>query len=309
MRYPNDHGGDPGFARSAAQEARFDAMLARAQALYGYPGDTAAGLAHAIALGRDLRFVQGTAAGTGAVVRLADLGAAALQRVAFASAAGVHGGMLAEFVFYGLLAIRKEAGRFARERAARSWAHVALGELDGSTIAILGMGGIGTAIAKRARAFGMRVVAIGRTSEPHPLADGTFSVADLPRAFAACDAAVVTLPITEKTRGLVDAGALGALRPHAIFCNVGRGAVVDQDALTRMLQEGRLAGAVLDVFEPEPLPPDHPLWDAENVIFSPHTAALSIHENDRIVEIFRENVERSFAGRPLRNAVDIVEFY
>ena len=308
-RYPSDHSGDPSFARDAAGRARFDAMLARADAIFGYPNDTPAGLAHAVAIGRRLRFVQGTAAGTGAAVRLAKLAAPDLERIAFASAAGVHGGMLAEFVLYGLLALRKDAVRFARLRAERSWAHSALGELDGSTIAILGMGGIGSALAVRARAFGMRVLAIVRSGTPHPLADETFPVARMGEAFARCDAAVVTLPITEKTSGLVDATALAALPPTAIFCNVGRGAVVDQAALTERLRDGRLFGAVLDVFEPEPLPPDDPLWTMDNVIFSPHTAALSVRENERIVAVFCDNLERLAAGRPLRNAIDTVEFY
>jgi phosphoglycerate dehydrogenase-like enzyme len=309
VRYPNDHAGDPAFVRDAADEARFGAMLARANALFGYPNDTPAGLARAVALGRDLRFVQGTAAGTGAAVRLAGLAPADLQRVAFASAAGVHGGMLAEFTFYGLLALRKDAARLARIRAERSWPHMALGELEGSTLAIVGMGGIGSAIAVRARAFGMRVLAVVRSNQPHPLADETVPVARLRDAFARSDAAVVTLPITEKTQGLVDAAALAALPPHAVFCNVGRGAVVDQDALIAMLRDGLLFGAVLDVCEPEPLPPDNPLWSMENVIFSPHTAALSIRENDRIVEIFCENLERSAKGMALRNAIDTIEFY
>ena len=309
IRYPCDHGGDPGFVRSDADEARFDGLLARAHALFGYPGDSAAGLAHAVAVGAQLRFVQGTAAGAGAAIRAARLGSEALQRIRFASAAGVHGGMLAEFVFFGLLALRKDAAALARLRAERAWTHRAMGELEGSTIAILGMGGIGTSLAVRARAFGMRVIAIVRSRDPHPLADETFAADELAAAFARCDAAVVTLPITEKTQGLVDAKALAALPAHAIFCNVGRGAVVDQAALTAMLRDGRLFGAVLDVFEPEPLPQDDPLWTMENVIFSPHTAALSVHENERIVEVFCENLERLASGRPLRNAIDTVEFY
>jgi phosphoglycerate dehydrogenase-like enzyme len=309
IRYACDHGGDPSFVRPPADEARFEASLARAEVLFGFPGDTAAGLARAVALGTRLRFVQGTAAGFGAVLRAAQLGEAALGRIAFASAAGVHGAMLAEFVFYGLLALRKDAARLERWRAQRAWNHAASGELDGSTLAILGMGGIGNALALRARAFGMRVIAIARSSNPLEAADETFAVSDLRAAFARADAAAVTLPLTEKTRGLVDAAALGALRPHAIFCNVGRGAVVDQAALVDMLRDGRLFGAVLDVFEPEPLPAEDPLWTLQNVVFSPHTAALSVHENERIVALFCENLERLAAGRPLRNAVDTVEFY
>jgi phosphoglycerate dehydrogenase-like enzyme len=309
VRYPNDHAGDPAFRRTPDGEARFDEMLSQADALFGYPGDSPAGLAHAVALGRELRFIQGTAAGAGAAVRLAKLNRSDLERVSFASSAGVHGGMLAEFVFYGLLALRKDALRLARLRVERRWAHAPLGELDGSSVAIVGMGGIGSAVAVRARAFGMKVLAVARSAEPHPLADETFPVARLHEAFARCDAAVVTLPITEKTLGLIDAQALAALPSSAIFCNVGRGAVVDQAALTAMLRDGKLFGAVLDVFEPEPLPAQDPLWTMENVVFSPHTAALSLHENERIVELFCENLERIAQGLPVRNAIDTTEFY
>jgi phosphoglycerate dehydrogenase-like enzyme len=128
-------------------------------------------------------------------------------------------------------------------------------------------------------------------------------------AFAAADAVVVTLPGTEHTRGLVSEAVLARLRPDAIFCNVGRGSVVDQAALTSALERGAIAGAVLDVFDPEPLPPDDPLWRLENVIFSPHTMALSVRENERIVALFCDNLQRFANGRPLRNRVDTTEFF
>jgi phosphoglycerate dehydrogenase-like enzyme len=308
-RYPNDHGGDPAFARDAAGEARWNANLARASVLFGYPNESAAELARALDLGPRVRFVQGTSAGMGAHVRRAQLAPAVLERVAFASAAGVHAGMLAEFAFYGLLALRKDAARLARMRAARAWEHYAMGELDGSTVAIVGMGQIGMAFAARARAFGMHVIAVTRTRAPHASADETFATADIATAFARSDAVVVTLPMTDATRGLVSAAALSALPATAIVVNVGRGSVIDQAALTAMLRDGRLAGAVLDVFDPEPLPPGDPLWTLENVVFSPHTAALSVHENERITALFCDNLERLAAGRPLRNRINLAEFY
>ncbi len=156
-RYPSDHRGQLDFERDAAQEARFAAMLARAEILYGIPSDTAGGLAYAVERGPKLRWIQATAAGAGEQVRGAGLDAATLGRIAVTSAAGVHGGMLAEFVFLGLLMLRKDAARFERVRAERAWEHFAAGELYGSTLAVVGMGSIGRDIALRARAFGMRV--------------------------------------------------------------------------------------------------------------------------------------------------------
>jgi phosphoglycerate dehydrogenase-like enzyme len=308
-RYPSDHRGRLDFERDAAQEARFATMLARAEVLYGIPGDTAAELADAIRRGPGVRWIQATAAGAGEQVRGAGLDRATLERVAITSAAGVHGGMLAEFVFLGLLVLRKDVGRLERLRAERSWEHAANGELDGSTIAIVGMGGIGQEIAVRARAFGMRVVAVTRDGSPRGDADATFPTARLTEAVANVEAVALTLPGTEQTRGLFDRAVIAALRGDCIVANVGRGTVIDQAALIEALQRGNLAGAVLDVFDPEPLPPDNPLWTMPNVVFSPHTAALSVRENERIVELFCDNLYRFERGEALRNRINPVEFY
>lgn len=308
-RYPSDHRGRLDFARDAAQEARFGAMLAQAEVLYGIPSDTPAGLADALARGPKLRWIQATAAGAGEQVRAAGLDPATLERVTITSAAGVHGGMLAEFFFLGLLMLRKDVARFESLRARRAWEHFAAGELAGSTLAIVGLGSIGRNIAIRARAFGMRVVAVTRDGKARPEADETFPMSRLLEAVAAAHAVVITLPGTEQTRELFDRNIIAALRSDCIVGNVGRGLIVDQPALISALENGRIAGAVLDVFDPEPLPPDNPLWTLPNVVFSPHTAALSVHENERIVALFIDNLERYRRGEPLRNRIDPVEFY
>ncbi len=308
VRYPNDHCGDE-LVRDTDAERRWGSMLARANVLFGYPEETGAGLRRALESAPVVRFVQGTSAGMGAHVRRAQLTPEMLGRVRFASAAGVHAQMLAEFAFYGLLALRKDAARLGRLRAERSWTHFAMGELEGSTLVIVGMGQIGKAIAQLARAFAMRVAVVARRTEYQPLAEAVYPPERLRDAFREADAVIVTLPATESTAGLIDADALAALKPSAIFVNVGRGSVVDQDALVAMLARGRLAGAVLDVFAHEPLPPEHPLWAMENVVLSPHTAALSVHENRRIVDLFCDNLGRLDAGLPLRNALNLHEFY
>jgi len=308
-RYPSDHRGPPDWKRSAEGEQRWQALLARAEILYGVPADTGAGLAAALPHAPQVRWVQGTAAGAGEQVRAARLEPEVLERVAFTSAAGVHGGMLAEFVFGGLLALRKDFRRLERLRADRSWPHFPNAELAGSTIAIVGMGSIGSTVARVARAFEMRVLAVTRGGEPRPDVDAAYPVTRLGDAFAAADAVVVTLPGTAETERLVDEAALGRLHRHAIFCNVGRGSVVDQAALTRALERSAIAGAVLDVFDPEPLPAGHPLWTLDNVVFSPHTMALSVHEKERIVELFCDNLGRFASGAPLRNRIDTREFY
>ena len=307
-RYPNDHIGGP-VRRDAAGEARWNAMLARAHVLFGYPAESSAGLVDALARAPHVRFVQGTSAGMGAHIKRAALSSETLQRVRFASAAGVHAGMLAEFAFYGLLSLRKDARRLERIRRERRWEHFVMGELEGSRIAIVGMGQIGRAVAQRARAFGMHVVAVNRNGEPEQLADETVATSGLVQVAARCDAIVITLPITDLTTNLVDAAVIAALPHRAVLVNVGRGAVVDNAALVAALEAGRIAGAVLDVFATEPLPAESPLWDMANVILSPHTAALSIEENGRITDLFCENLERLRENRPLRNAINLVEMF
>jgi phosphoglycerate dehydrogenase-like enzyme len=299
-RYPGDHRGVEGFRRAPDDEARFRALMERADVLFGLPGDSAAGLADAVGRSRRLRWVQATAAGAGEQVRAAGLSREELNRVAVTSSAGVHAVPLAEFCLFGLLGFVKELPRLERDRAERRWDHRPVGELHGLTLLVLGLGGIGREIERLARAFGMEVIGLRRRDGGRARLDEL-----LPQADAVC----VTLPLTDETRGLLDREAIGLMKPGAIFVNVGRGGVVDEDALAEALADGRLAGAALDVFAREPLPADSPLWTLPNVILSPHTAALSVHENERIAELFCDNLRRYLAGEPLRNRVDPEVFY
>jgi phosphoglycerate dehydrogenase-like enzyme len=308
-RWPSDHRGPSDFARDAAGQARWNAMLAEADIVLGIPGESPAQLADAVTHAPKLRWMQCMYAGAGEQIRNANLSRADLKRIAFTTAAGVHGTTLAEFFFMGLLMLRKDSRRLERLRADRFWDHWAMGELHGSSLAVIGMGAIGKAIAKIGRAFGMRIVAVTRDGRSMSEADAAYSTQKLFEAVAQADAAVVTLPATEQTRHLFDRATFAAMKKTAIFGNVGRASVADQDALTEALQRGELAGAVLDVFEPEPLPPEHPLWTLPNVVFSPHTAALSNRENERVVEIFCDNLKRFATGESLRNVVHPDEFY
>jgi phosphoglycerate dehydrogenase-like enzyme len=223
----------------------------------------------------------------------------------------VHGTVLAEFVYAGALWLLRDLDRLAADRAARVWTDYPNRELHGGTLVVLGLGSIGAAVARIGRAFGMTVVGLTRDGAPRPGAetDETLPLTQLTCAFARADLVVVTLPATELTAGIVDADAIAALPSGAIFANVGRGTVVDERALLAALQAKAIRGAVLDVFTQEPLPPEHPFWTMDNVVLSPHTAALSFHENDRIVDLFCDNLRRYAAGEPLRNVVDTREFY
>jgi phosphoglycerate dehydrogenase-like enzyme len=303
-RYPSDHRGVPDFARSPADEKRWQQLLTDAEVLYGFPGDTPDGLAAVVHGCPRLRFVQGTAAGTGEQVDAAGLTDADLERVAVTTAVGVHGGPLAEFAILGLLAFTRDLRRIQEDQAARRWPHYAIDDLDGRRIVVLGTGVIGAQVARVAKALGMDTVGVNRSGgTPTEPFDELHDPADLSRLVAGAHALVVTVPLTEQSRGMVDAKVLDSLADDAVVVNVGRGAVIDESALIEALESGRLAGAALDVTTTEPLPDDSPLWTLPNVLLSPHTAALSPLENQRIVDIFIDNLARLRDGRELRNRV------
>jgi len=223
------------------------------------------------------------------------------------NARGVFGGLMSEYVF--AYALAHERHLFDKHDAQRSrrWDPTPHGTLRGKTIGLLGVGSIGAAIAKTARHFGMRVKGYTRSSETSPDVDAYFH-GDALAAFASdLDYLVSVVPNTGKTRKLVDARLIAALPPRAVFINPGRGATVDEAALAEALRARRIAGAVLDVFEREPLPPDHEFWTLPNVRITSHTAALSVPED--IAPVFVDNYRRFAAGAPLRYVVSFADGY
>jgi glyoxylate/hydroxypyruvate reductase A len=309
--YPGDHRGNTGFRRDEAGERTWSEMLARAEVLFGLPGDSPEGLRDAVQRGRRLRWVHGTAAGAGEQVRAARLPKRVLARLTVTTSAGVHAVPLAEFAMLGLLALVKDLRGLERARTAKRWPsrRRPVGELRGRTVLVLGLGGIGQELARLASAFGMHVLGVRRTPRPVEGVDEVHATGELRRLLPRADAVAVTLPLTEETEGLLDAEALDALPHGAFLVNVGRGGVIDEAALVERLRSRRIAGAALDVFATEPLPASSPLWELPNVLISPHAAALSTHENERIVALFVDNVHRYLAGERLRNRVHPQAFY
>jgi glyoxylate/hydroxypyruvate reductase len=303
-RYPSDHGGAAGFARTPEQEDRFTRLVAEAEIALGFPGESPGGLAWLVRAAPSLRFVQCMYAGAGQQVRAAGLTAEELDRVAFASSSGVHAIPLAEWSLFGVLALTKGLSRLLRDKRERRWDHYPVNELRGKTLLVVGLGEIGREVARLAQAFGMRVLAVRRTAD-----DTAAGPERLDELVGDADAIVVTLPLTEETRGLVGHDTIARMRDGAILVNVGRGAVVDEEALVDALTSGKLAGAALDVFDEEPLPASSPLWELENVILSPHTAALSVRENERIVDLFAENLGRYLRGEELLSRIRTSVFY
>jgi phosphoglycerate dehydrogenase-like enzyme len=311
-RYPGDHRGDPSFARDAEGEARWRALLDRAEVLFGVPEDSTEGLAEVVNGLPRLRWVHATSAGAGEQVRKAGLSPEALKRVVITTSSGVHAVPLAEFAILGLLAMAKELPRLIEDQRARAWPEVRrpVRELSGQTLFLLGLGEIGREVARLGKALGMRTVGFRRTEGPPPeWVDEVHGPERLAELAGQADAMVVSLPMTEQTAGLVDRAIIEGLPASCIFVNIGRGGVVDEPSLIDALRDRRIAGAVLDVFATEPLPADSPLWTLPNVVVTPHAAALSARENERIAELFADNLRRYLDGRPLRNIVEPGLYY
>lgn len=309
-RFPGDYAGEPGFARTAAGQARFDALVDGADILFGVPDTSPSALARTLRANPGPRWVHTMAAGGGAQVRASGLSLRELRGVRVTTSAGVHGRALAEFAVMGLLAGLKDLpGRRADQRE-RLWPERApVRQLRDASVLILGTGGVGTAVAETLRAFGSRTIGIARHQRERAGWDRIASPAELRAILPEVDAVVCALPETSETIRVFDAEAIGCLRPGAVFVNVGRGSTVDEHALAAALTDGRVGFAALDVFEREPLPADSPLWGMDRVLISPHTAALDAHEEEHILALFEDNLDRFLAGAPLRNEMDRELFY
>lgn len=310
MRGPADWSGDPAFRRTPAEQRRFEELVDSADALFGIPDVDPAALARTVAANPRLRWVMTTAAGGGAQVREAGLAPEALQRVVFSTSAGVHGGALAEFAVFGVLAGAKDLPRLRADQDARTWPlRWQMHQLDEMTVLIVGLGGIGSACARRFAALGATVWGTTRSGEPVEAVDRLVPLEELPSVIAEVDAVVVTLPGTTQTHHLIGAALLSRARPGLILASVGRGSVIDEAALLRALDDGTVSFAALDVFEVEPLAQDSPLWSHPRVLVSPHTAALDSREEERIARRFAADATRLLDGAALHAVVDTVEFY
>lgn len=243
-----------------------------------------------------LAWVQSTWAGVTPLLPLARDG------VSVTGVKDVFGGQMAEYVIAGLLQQVLQLRERAAAQRDRRWWPEPTGTLAGLTLGVMGTGSIGSVIARRARSFRMRVVGYARSGEARPGFERVFGPSDLHEFLGACDHLAAVLPDTPETRGLLDEAALSALRPGALLINVGRGTLVHEGALLSALRAGRLGGAMLDVFQTEPLPSDHPFWTCPGLVVTAHVAARSWPKD--IAAIFRENFERYLAGVALRYLVD-----
>jgi len=218
--------------------------------------------------------------------------------VMLADGRGVHDVAVSEWVVGALLALVKLAPELARARGEHRWrTDLRLGELYGKRVLLLGYGSIGRAVEARLLPFGVSVVRVARSRRP-----GVHTISELGELLPNTDAVVLLLPLTDETRRLVDRGFLAALPPGALLVNAGRGELVDQRALLEALEAG-LIRAAIDVADPEPMPPEDPLWEAPGLWISPHRAAMVPLLRRRGYALVREQVRRYLDGRPLLNVV------
>jgi phosphoglycerate dehydrogenase-like enzyme len=267
--------------------------------------DHAPGWTEALAAAPDVRWFHTTSAGVDNILPLTSP-----RGIALTESGTVYRIAMGEFVLAQMLFLAKHLGTYRDHQSAGRWQGVQHEELSGRTCGIVGLGPIGLGVAERAAAFGMRLLGCRRSGRPAEGVTDVVAPAGLGRLWSESDYIVLACPLTPETRHLVNAAALAAMNPTAHLINVARGAMVDTGALVAALQSGRLAGAALDVTDPEPLPPEHPLWRLPNVFITPHNAPGNAKDlNDRKRALFLDNLDLYLAGRPLLNLVDPARGY
>lgn len=294
-------------------DVRVSTVAAKARIIHARPGDAGyeeALVGSSVILGRppadDLRrassldWLQLSSAGANTYVGKIS------NEITLTTASGVYGVPASEHVLAMMLAISRSIHKSARDQHVRRWDRSGTySELFGSTCGVLGLGDIGMAVAHRVSALGMHVLGSRRNLESAPEGiEEVFPPERLSEMLGRCDHVVNTLPETESTIKMLDRPLLRSMRRGSYLYNIGRGTTVDQDALVEVLQNGHLAGAGLDVFEEEPLPKESPLWLMPNVIITPHVGGMSPREDERVAEVFLENLLSYIRGENLRNLVD-----
>ncbi|MWV64682.1 D-2-hydroxyacid dehydrogenase [Halorubrum sp. JWXQ-INN 858] len=279
-------------ARTPAEERE---LLETARIAVGFDIDEAA-----LAAAENLELFACVYAGTGHLPR----DAFAEHGVAVTNASGVHGPNIAEYVLGAMIGHAREFHRAHRQQIDREWRSYPTTEVYGSTVAVVGLGAIGRTVVDRLEPFDVETVGVRYSPEKGGPTDRVYGFDELHEAITDAEYVVLACPLSDATRGLVDADAFRTMRPDAVLVNVARGKVVDTDALVDALRSNGIRGAALDVTDPEPLPEDHPLWGLGNVTITPHNAGHTPAYFDRVVDVLAENVDRLSAGSDdLRNRV------
>ena len=290
--------------RTTAQEAEWRELLAEADILFDFDQSHREDLPQ---LAPKLKWIQTTSAGIGQFVKSYGYDR---QGWIFTTASGVHARPLTEFCLMAMLMHIKNYQVMDRQKRAHHWQRFNNSELRGLTVGIIGLGKIGRDLAKACAFLGMRVLGTRRNHRraTEHVAQ-LFAPAEIEEMLPQVDFLVLTLPHTPETEGLLSGERIRTLKRGAYLINVARGALVDQQAMTEALLDGRLGGAALDVTDPEPPPADDPLWDLPNVIISHHSASTADSENGKLTELFIRNLQNYLAGKPMENLLDIELMY
>jgi len=275
--------------------------LPDADAVVGWPAR------EVLPVARRLRWVHITSAGIERIAALPEL--RERDDIVLTNSRGAHGPAIADHCFAMMLYFTRDLRGLLADQQAHRWNRAGraarMRELSGHLLGILGLGRIGSEIARRGAAFGMRIIAIDlNTQATAPGVEAVWGLERLDELLREVDYLAIALPITERTRGLLDARRLALMKPTAYLFVLSRGNIVDEAALAELLRAGRLAGAGLDATGIEPLPPDSPLWDLPNVILSPHCSAAAPQTHERWRHLLRENLRRFAQGQPLLNVCD-----
>ena len=295
-RYRSDHDGSRADLPEAGRQ-RWAELLKSADVMFDFDWDQPALMPVRCP---NLRWIQATSAGIGAVVAKASLADAPF---AITTAAGVHAIPLAEFVAAGVLYLIKNFPLLELRKRERVWERLSGGELFGKSAAIVGLGAVGRQVGLTLHHLGVEVTGVSRRTgaDVPPGFRTVIPVGHLDDAINDVELLVVSCPLTRETHGLIGHRELTLLKTGAIVTNIGRGPVIDEQALLEAIETGHLGGAVLDVFDQEPLPADSRFWDLPNVVVSPHSASTVASENARLVGLFVDNLRRFLDGDPLLN--------
>jgi phosphoglycerate dehydrogenase-like enzyme len=270
-----------------------------------FRGEGAEAWTQALANAPDVKWFHTTSAGVDGIISHTRP-----RGIILTNSGEVYRSCIGEFVLGLMLYAARRLGEFHDQTRARVWRHLKQSELQGKVVGIIGLGPIGLGVAERAAALGMRIIGARRVPEPLEMVTDVVSGDNLGRLLSESDFVVLACPLTSRTRGMINAAAFAQMKPTAWLINIARGALVDTNALVDALREGRIAGACLDVTDPEPLPPEHPLWGFPNVLITSHCASGSTDElQRRKVELLVSNLERYLSAQPLCGLVDYEREY
>jgi len=252
-----------------------------------------------------LKWIQTTGAGIDGLMPLDWLPA----DIVLTNNRGAHGAKAQDSCTMALLMLNADMPQVLANQRQRTWQQIFTLPIAGKVALILGFGDLGQAAGRAARRLGLKVIAVTRSGKPSRLADTVYPVSRLDQALPQADFIIVATPLTNETRGLLDQRRLARIKPDAGLVNIGRAAIIDYAALRARLKSGQLRGAVLDVFETEPLPPDSPWWTTPGVVVLPHISCDNPLYIDRLFDFWFANLERFLAGRRLKNTMDRTRGY